>query len=574
MERSEIQAGHDRRRRGRRATVVVVGLLVAGAGLRALAMAHTIPTAVGNMPLPDDAFYYFVLARNAAAGQWPIISGDGVPTTGFQPLWGAALAALDTAAGGLGAPARISIAQALGGLSGLAAGWAVYRLGRRLSADPTPALLACAAYLLSPQIIKHNLNGMETSLAILGLLVLSLVFLEFDLAAGPPLRALLAGVASGACLLARVDLIFLLAAGTVLWTVRLVRQVAGDSRRHGFAGLGLFLVGTLVAPVVWTWAVASTGAGALPESGQAIRNLTLLLNDLPLLGISDSLRQAPQVFLGVYAEYVVEFTSAWVRQVPLLLPISIPLFAALDLPAAELASVVLAMGASLVVAAAARRGTEKLARALGLWGAYALAMTVAYAAVVLGPWFFQRYAAPIGVFFNLLLLAAVWRLIHGTRLATVALPLATLGIALGFVALVWQGSYRWIVAGGQAVPDDGFYRAAEYVDRRLPPQARIGAFSAGLIAYHVRQPVVALDGKVNREARQAMEDSRMFAFVCRSGVEYIADWEKMIRLLLVQRSDGWRDGNLLPIAVIEVADGNDILIQQVDRSRCPDGSAP
>jgi len=127
MERSEIQAGHDRRRRGRRATVVVVGLLVAGAGLRALAMAHTIPTAVGNMPLPDDAFYYFVLARNAAAGQWPIISGDGVPTTGFQPLWGAALAALDTAAGGLGAPARISIAQALGGLSGLAAGWAVYQ---------------------------------------------------------------------------------------------------------------------------------------------------------------------------------------------------------------------------------------------------------------------------------------------------------------------------------------------------------------------------------------------------------------------------------------------------------------
>ena len=71
-----------------------------------------------------------------------------------------------------------------------------------------------------------------------------------------------------------------------------------------------------------------------------------------------------------------------------------------------------------------------------------------------------------------------------------------------------------------------------------------------------------------------MEEGRMFAFVCRSGVEYIADWEKMIRHLLVQRSEGWLDGNLLPIAVIEVDDGNDILVQQVDRSRCPAGAGP
>ena len=101
MERSEAQAAHDRHRRGRRATASVIVLLVLGAGLRALAIGHTTPTAVGNMPLPDDAFYYFVLARNAASGQWPVISGDGVPTTGFQPLWGATLAALDSLAGGL-----------------------------------------------------------------------------------------------------------------------------------------------------------------------------------------------------------------------------------------------------------------------------------------------------------------------------------------------------------------------------------------------------------------------------------------------------------------------------------------
>jgi len=574
MQRSEAQAGHDRHRRGRRATAAVIVLLVLGAGLRALAIGHTTPTAVGNMPLPDDAFYYFILARNAAAGQWPVISGDGVTTTGFQPLWGAALAALDTLAGGLEARGRISIAQALGGLIGLAAGWVIYRLGRKLTAEPAPAILACGAYLLSPQIIKHNLNGLETSLAILGLLVLTLVFLSFDPSAGTPARAVLVGAASGACLLARVDLILFLAAGFAAWTVRLLRRPADDSRRRGFAHVGAFLLGTLMAPAAWTWAMASSGAGPLPESGQAIRNLTLLLNDLPLLGIADSLREAPQIFLRAYGEYAVEFTSAWVRQVPVLLPLTIPLFAALELPAAEWASVVLAIAATLVVVAAARRDRVHLRLALGLWGANALTMTVAYTAVVLGPWFFQRYAAPIGVFFNLLLLVAAWRLLSGTRLARAAAPLVASGIALGFLALVWQGSYRWIVAGDRVVPDDGFFRAAETIDRQLPPQARIGAFSAGLIAYYVRQPVVALDGKVNREARRAIEEGRMFDFVCRSGVEYIADWEKMIRHLLAQRSDGWNDSNLRPIAVIEVDDGNDILIQQVVRSRCPPGSPP
>ena len=574
MERSEAQAAHDRHRRGRRATASVIVLLVLGAGLRALAIGHTTPTAVGNMPLPDDAFYYFVLARNAASGQWPVISGDGVPTTGFQPLWGATLAALDSLAGGLEALGRISIAQALGGLIGLAAGWVIYRLGRKLTPEPAPAILACAAYLLSPQIIKHNLNGLETSLAILGLLVLALVFLSFDPSAGTPARAVLVGAASGACLLARVDLIFFLAAGFAAWTIRLLRRPPDVSGRRSFERLGVFLLGTLIVPAAWVWAMASSGAGPLPESGQAIRNLTLLLDDLPLLGIAASLREAPQIFLSVYGEYAVEFTSAWVRQVPVLLPLTIPLFAALELPAAELASVALAIGASVVVVMAARREKLHLALALGLWGVYLLAMTVAYTAVVLGPWFFQRYAAPIGVFFNLLLLVAMWRLLRGTRLAPALLPLVVCGMALGFLALVWQGSYRWIVAGEQAVPDDGFNRAAEYIDRQLPAQARIGAFSAGLIAYRVRQPVVALDGKVNREARQAMEEGRMFAFVCRSGVEYIADWEKMIRHLLVQRSEGWLDGNLLPIAVIEVDGGNDILVQQVDRSRCPAGAGP
>ena len=68
--------------------------------LRVVGIVQTSHTSVLNMPLADDAFYYFVLARNASAGQWPVISGDGAATSGFQPLWGLTVAGLDLAAGG------------------------------------------------------------------------------------------------------------------------------------------------------------------------------------------------------------------------------------------------------------------------------------------------------------------------------------------------------------------------------------------------------------------------------------------------------------------------------------------
>jgi len=222
----------------------------------------------------------------------------------------------------------------------------------------------------------------------------------------------------------------------------------------------------------------------------------------------------------------------------------------------------------LVVVAAHTRN-RMLRLAVGLWLVYALAMTLAYSGIILGPWFFQRYGAPIAASVHLLLLVALGLWLGAARSAPAVALLAAGGIALGFVALVWQGSYRWIALGERAVPDDGFYRAAEYIDRELPGDARVGAFSAGLITYYVRQPVVALDGKVNGGARRAMVDGAMFRYVCQAGVDYIADWEKMVDRLLARRSETWSEDNLRLLQVIDVEDGNDILILEVNDRACP-----
>ena len=568
-----VQAPVPPQQTGRRLWPALAVLLLLGAALRGLAIDNSSQTAVGNMPLPDDAFYYFVLARNVAAGEGLVISGEGTPTTGFQPLWGMILSAIDSLTGGMDDGDRILSAQVLGSLFGLATALLIFLSARRLSPNPLSALLACGAFLLSPQVVKHNLNGMETSLALLALISLLTVFLIYDPRRSAPGTALLVGLLCGLCILARVDLAIVVAAGFGAWVLAALAPAKSEAERDRktiWARIGLAGAGVSVALLPWVWIARNAGAGLLPESGAAVRNLTLLLHDLPLMGFAESLRQAREIFLPQYFEYAVEFTSAWVRQVPILLPATIPVFALLELKAAEAVSAVLAVLVTLGLLVFAARSRHRMLRlAVGLWLVYALAMTLAYSGIVLGPWFFQRYGAPIAVWLHLLLLVALGLRLGAARGAPAGAALAAVGIALGFVALVWQGSYRWIAQGERAVPDDGFYRAAQAIDRELPADARVGAFSAGLITYYVRQPVVALDGKVNGGARRAMVDGAMFRYICEVGVDYIADWEKMVDRLLVHRSGAWSEDNLRLLQVIDVEDGNDILIFEVNDQACP-----
>src|SRR3990172_2638294 len=111
-----VQAPVPPQQTGRRLWPALAVLLLLGAALRGLAIGNSSQTAVGNMPLPDDAFYYFVLARNVSAGEGLVISGEGTPTTGFQPLWGMILISVDSLAGGMDPEARILSAQVLGAL--------------------------------------------------------------------------------------------------------------------------------------------------------------------------------------------------------------------------------------------------------------------------------------------------------------------------------------------------------------------------------------------------------------------------------------------------------------------------
>jgi hypothetical protein len=329
------------------------------------------------------------------------------------------------------------------------------------------------------------------------------------------------------------------------------------------------MVGVLIPVAPWLLLGWNLGLGPLPESGTALRNLTLMVRHLSIISPLESVVQAPNTFLPFYFQNGLEFLSAWVRQVPLLFPVTMPVFALFPI---ETATRITAIAALLLVPAAiyvvAKLADARIKRLTWIWTGWAALTLTAYAVFILGPWFYQRYAAPLAIVFSVITIVALDRLMERTALRNLTMPIAGAMMLAGFIVLVGRGSYRWLVFGG--IPDDGFHRAAIWISDEISPSSRVGVFSAGLIGYYADQPIIALDGKVNGGAREALEAGEMFSFICETKIDYIADWERMTNSLLIRRSREWQDAYLSLVHQVEVQQYNDILIYKVNRDHCDD----
>ena len=141
-------------------TLLIVLLLAALAVRIAIAFCD-VPTLV-TKTVSDDSFYYFQIARNAAAGNG--ITFDGVESAnGFHPLWFVLLLPIYLLFGnGLSAP--LHAALILEAILDVGAGFFIYLLVRFLTQNRMAGILAAAVYLLNPSVIFHSVNGLETGL--------------------------------------------------------------------------------------------------------------------------------------------------------------------------------------------------------------------------------------------------------------------------------------------------------------------------------------------------------------------------------------------------------------------------
>lgn len=160
-----------------------------------------------TMRLPDDALYYFTIARNLAHGHG--ISFDGIhPTNGMHPLWLFALAPVFLFnLSKWGSIHAVMLAQSVldAGIVWLI-GATVYDClpNARESNRHTAAGISAAIYAASALALLRGINGMETTLAGLFFVLWFRAFLRVE--KDPRwMPWILLGIVTGFLLLARTD---------------------------------------------------------------------------------------------------------------------------------------------------------------------------------------------------------------------------------------------------------------------------------------------------------------------------------------------------------------------------------
>jgi hypothetical protein len=415
----------------------------------------------------DDAFYYLVIARNAAAGHG--FSMDQLSATnGFQPLWQWLLVAVAWLCGGdtellLGAAQVVSVvlfAAAIGVLCGLARRW----LG------PEAAVLV-ALFVLLPRFLNVALSGMESSLVILveAVLLVEVVRSRVLTSTEPTWQDARSGALLGLFMLARLDGVFVLLAFAV--------QIALHGLRHGSGGFAARL-------------------GRVVAKGFAVYWPVLLLV-LPYLAWN-------QLVFG----HLVPISGALKTSFPT------PGWSPGHLPIEHVGLLGLGFSGAAVAWLAGRRG-DPLVRALAVLcvglSAHAL-FTIVYMRWAIFSWHFAAFL-PAGALGAALFVNAL-----ATRVPRPAIHLLLL-LLLGFQVVTQAFSIsrlnRTFTTAGR--------EAGSWVARELPPDAILGMKDSGIFTYFAERRVVNLDGVANSfDYQRALCAGELERHLHERGVQYIA----------------------------------------------------
>jgi hypothetical protein len=466
------------------------GLLVAGLALATvvrLALAWSDIDLLVEKCLPDDAFYYFQIARRLSAGEG--VSFDGLTTTnGFHPLWLLAIVPFfrafpDDAA----LPIHLSLTLAT--ILNVATAWFAHALTRHLTANPLASACAGLLYAFNAYVILESLNGLETSLA--NLLFAATVWYyvtradRFDLR-----RAAILGVLGAAAILARTDSVFLLAAiALALLASRQWRTQLGP------VSLLLTIAAVLVAP--WPlWSSLAAGS-AVQTSGLAVP-FVLHHNIAPDLGTGTRAQWMVSETLNSL-RMALSYGGVWRLPVAFVLPL-------------------------VALWMAERRHDPSLKKTLAKLNC----ILAAHAATVLFHGAYRLYPrswyfAPVA-FLGAVYLGVV--IDHGLRRTRDGVAGVAIHAAVGLVVAanllqLWghwaRGKYPW-----QAE----MLAAARWAQLRLDPPEKLAAFNAGILAYwNPERTVVNLDGVVNTAAFAAIRERALWKYMQRVGIRYLIDYE-------------------------------------------------
>ena len=467
-----------------------------------------------NRVVADDAFYYFTIARQFAAGHGATFDGLA-PTNGFHPLWLLLLTPVFALTGALRAGSWVGVYLALSlcALLDVASGVLLWRLLRRLG-SPRGAQWAAAVWFLSPVTLLLSLRGMESALNVtLFAAWLWVVVGAFEDGAPSAPRGVLVGIVTGLAFLARTDNGPLL--GLTLALITLGSWLATRSAWRPL--LGFFVVAGVTAAAI-----------ALPWF---IWNLTTFGTPWQVSGAAKLAN--PQIFghvpaaLGHRLRYLAAFV--WVPSY----------FAAGESMRHRAAFTLFAWTGWLTLAgllpffviALLRSHTTALRPlALGLFG-YLAAHAVVYA-LVLRTYVVWYATVPTFILVFLAGGVATGELLGRLRTAW-RTALAVVAVAAGIAIFAQYFTATRIVPRGEELVVRPILTK---IATQAPGTRTVGVFNAGAAGYFAPEigpfTVVNLDGLVNNPSVEAWQAGRYLEYLDRNVDVVINDADGALNFLL------------------------------------------
>ncbi len=453
--------------------------------------------ALSEFFMTEDGYLLLTVARNMAIGEGMSVSDGTIVTNGVQPLVTFLFTLPYLATGGAKVASLIGIHLIAAGIA-LAGAFALRAFAARVLApqddNPIWPWLAAALWFTGPLLVLHTMNGLETGLYTLMILLTLGQFarvLDMGPAAGAGPRLML-GALCGLTFLARNDAVFLVTALFFLWGF--------------YEWLGLRIrFGTVLARVVPAGLVS-----LLIAAPWLINNKLNFGSIVPISGSAQSV-------------------DAQFGQNAVLLPAKIfeDLFPMLPVPegiersapvVALLTVLVLAVLGWFLVRCWRRGGSIRVVVAVYLL--HGLALAGYYGFTFGAAHFLGRYLAPLA---PLMIVAAVSVLLDLAHALGGPRREEDLAAGAGLAALLLSGALLVrLLLPGQHVHEH--FQVVRWVEDNVPDSTWVGAVQTGTLGYwHDR--TINLDGKVNPAALAAREQTgNVLSYVVDSPIDYLADW--------------------------------------------------
>ena len=411
--------------------------------------------------LPDDAFYYFKIARNVAKGYG--FSFDTInPTNGYQPLWMYLLLIPAYITRQMHVEVFPRVALVYQAMLLLLAVALLHKAMIRLCSLPAVLIGDAFALVLG---LRLFVNGMESTAVFL--VFAGIVWYLSHQASDSPGAAYFAhvGLLSGLLFLSRLDNVFILLA----WTVghALLRKQLG--MRWSYLLLMAGVMGLVAAPYLLYNYVAF--GDLVPISGK-------LKSSFPRVEHPDLSRVPLQSYLVLV---ICLFAVLWLQRT-------------MERPR--------------------RLFLFLLAWSAGSW-LHAL-HTVLFMKWAVFKWHFASYWFPLTVIVPLLLTR--WQ---QSRYAT---PVYLTGVVVWMAMVLSLGQFFWQAWREEEIPDwhRVGYRAALWARQNTPPQAVFAMKDCGVFGYYSDRRVVNLDGVVNNSELQIyLHQQQLGRYLARKGVRFL-----------------------------------------------------